>query len=99
MEEERGAGISADLNWSHTIKIPLSPLQLQVQKLVISFAYNHDIVFLFSFCFGLHLLSGFLVHFLKLFSLCANLEMYCCSNKEQQSLKNNRSPEARDLRK
>lgn len=85
-EEERGIGILADLNWSHTIKIPLSfysSLQLQVQKLIIGFAYNHDTVFLFSFWFGLCLLSGFLVHFLKLFSL----ERYCCSKKEQQSLK------------
>lgn len=85
-EEERGTGILADLNWSYTIKILLSfysPLQLQVQKLIISFAYNHDTVFLFSFWFGLHLLFGFPVHFLKLFSL----ERYCCSKKEQQSLK------------
>lgn len=42
MEEEWGAGILADLNWSHTIKIPLSfytALQFQMHKLAISYAY------------------------------------------------------------
>ena len=49
-EEEWGTGILADLNWSHTIKISLSfYFVLQVQKLVMSFGYTHDIVFLFSF--------------------------------------------------
>lgn len=65
-EEERGAGILADLNWPHPTKIPpsfYSPLQLQMQKLIVSFAYNRNISLLFSFWFGLHLLSGFLFTF------------------------------------
>lgn len=64
MEEEQGTGFLGSFESVTPHQNSSFILPFSCKALSFRFAYNPDIGFLFNFCFGWYLLSGFLVHFL-----------------------------------